>query len=81
MFFLSSHVSRFFSHCATHYIVLGDRDLIGFLGQVMTGRTKIRKQTQRRKDANISKVGIFSNLDSFAYLSHLDCVESFHLRI
>ena len=46
-----------------------------------SGRTKIRKQTQTRKDANISKIGIFGKLDPFAYFSHFGCLESSHLRI
>ena len=44
---------------------------------VSNGGTILRKQRKKRKSENISKIGIFGNLDLISQNSEFDCVDSF----
>ena len=44
------------------------------------GGTILRKQRKKRKSENISKIGIFGNLDLISQNSEFDCVDSFWFR-
>ena len=45
-----------------------------------SGGTILRKQRKKRKSENISKIGIFGNLDLISQNSEFDCVDSFWFR-
>ena len=50
---------------------------IGISKDFYYGGTILRKQRKKRKSENISKIGIFGNLDLISQNSEFDCVDSF----